>query len=61
MPCRNPAHIMLPVIPPLYTDEVLHTAESMTFTTAFCSVVGSLAGRTANRKHTHVEFSNVNL
>lgn len=52
---------MLPVIPPLYTDEVLHTAESMTFTTAFCSVVGSLAERTADREHTHVEFSNVNL
>lgn len=52
---------MAPVMPPLYTEEVLHTLESMTSTTAFCSVVGSLAERqTANQKHTNMGFSYIN-
>lgn len=36
---------MLSVMLPLYTDDLLHTLESMIFTIAFCSVVGSLAER----------------
>lgn len=41
LPCRNPAHIMLSVTAPLYTDVLLHSLESMIFTTAFCSIEGT--------------------
>lgn len=34
---------MLCVTAPLYTDDLLHTLESMIFTTAFCSVGGTSA------------------
>lgn len=43
LPCRNPAHIMLWETAPLYTEDLLHTLESMIFTTAFCSVGGTAA------------------
>lgn len=48
LPCRNPAHIMLEVIEPLYTGNLLHTLESMIFTKAFCSVEGISAERQLN-------------
>lgn len=45
LPCRNPAHIMLCVTAPRYTDDLLQTLESMTFTTAFCRWEGTWTER----------------